>query len=169
MRKNCTKEKSRCRATITLYEYTCKICKENGVVRKNVGETSRSTFLRGTEHVSDLVGEKETSHMLQHLQDTHQDLVGTLKKSAQTVEVFDMKAVRKNTTCLNRQINEAIRVIRAGGTAINNKEEYSRYTLPIIKVTRGPQLSQSNPDLNKSKSQLAPATGEKDQGHDLRL
>ena len=44
--------------------------------------------------------------------------------------MFTFKVIRKHTSCLSRQVHEAVRIIRSGGTVINNKEEYSRCSIP---------------------------------------
>ena len=51
-----------------------KIELKNKIVQyKYIGETSRSAYERGWEHLNDLAGLKSTSHMLKHVVSTHQD------------------------------------------------------------------------------------------------
>ena len=47
--------------------------KKKIVQYKYIGETSRSAYERGWEHLNDLAGLKSTSHMLKHVVSTHQD------------------------------------------------------------------------------------------------
>ena len=79
---NESKEKSKCRETNTLNENTCVLCKTQGVDKKYIRETSRSTFSRGAEHLQDLTSGKETSHMKQHSAESHPELAGTLRTPA---------------------------------------------------------------------------------------
>ena len=52
------KPKWKCRARSSVYTNTCKTCEDSGNPKFYMGETSRSTYLRATEHLADLTKEK---------------------------------------------------------------------------------------------------------------
>ena len=56
-----------------------------------------------------------------------------------------MKVLKKHQSSLSRQIYEAIRIRRAGGIAINNKEEYTRSTIPILEVPKRTPTAEHKP------------------------
>ena len=121
-----------------MYENICKLCKNQGDTRKYVGETARSTFRRSAEHMADLRNQKVESHMHHHILECHPDLVGQLRTPEDTSEVFEFKVVKKHSNSMNRQIQEAVRIVRTGGGALNNKEEYNRCSIPTLMSTNPP-------------------------------
>ena len=130
-----TKTKGNCRRINTVYENTCLLCKETGSTRLYIGETSRSTYRRGSEHLRDLLNSSEKSHMHQHIVGTHPELIGQLTTAKEVAGVFSMKPVRKHMNSLSRQLHEAIKIIRAGDSTLNNKEEYSRCYIPTLSTS----------------------------------
>ena len=151
----CTEDSSRCRKQNTVYENSCRKCKESGETIKYIGETSRSTYQRSAEHLQDLMSSKEGSHMAQHIRDKHPELQGTITSAKQAAEVFKMQIVRKHSNCMTRQIHEAIRIARAGETVLNNKDEYTRCTIPTLSVSKMPP---KKPEANKSNDQTTTLT-----------
>ena len=81
--------------------------------------------------------------MLQHLREAHPELKGSLTTTQQVEEVFEMKVLKKHQSSLSRQIHGAIRIRRAGGAAINNKEEYSRCTIPTLEVPKRTPIAEN--------------------------
>ena len=99
---------------------------------KYIGESSRSKFERGWEHVYDLTSLKSSSHMLKHVVNTHpeQDLH----------EVhFGMKIIRTCKTSFERQIFElvAIQQEREHHHILNSRSEYNRCSLPRLSTQMG--------------------------------
>ena len=66
---------------------------------KYIGETSRSSFERGWEHVNDMAQLKTSSHMLKHALTTHQE------QEMSEVQ-FGMRIIRSCQSSFERQINE---------------------------------------------------------------
>ena len=52
---------------------------------KYVGETSRSAYERGWEHLNDLSQLKKTSHMLKHIVATHEQLRTAQRRAAANI------------------------------------------------------------------------------------
>ena len=60
-----------CRVRSVVYNNTCLKCKEEGRVTKYVGETARTMRERSVEHQADALNHKQTSHMRDHVVDSH--------------------------------------------------------------------------------------------------
>ena len=63
-----------------------------------IGETNRSVFERGIEHLNDIQGCKTSSHMLRHLIGEHEDE----EESWSEIE-FGMKVMKSTKTAFERQ------------------------------------------------------------------
>ena len=61
-----TDGKGNCRSTGVTYEITCISCADAGRLSKYVGQTARSAYLRGKEHLSSLQGKREESRAWEH-------------------------------------------------------------------------------------------------------
>lgn len=94
--------------------------------------------------VKNLLGGREDSHMHQHIMESHPELEGTFKTAEDVSKVFSFQVLKKHPNSLNMEISEAVKIIRAGTTALNNKEEYSRSSIPTIQVTK-PQPTPPEP------------------------
>lgn len=97
-----------------------------------------------TEHLGDLKNSKEKSHMFQHLGECHPELLNTLNSNMDVTQVFTFTVLKKDLTSLNRQITEAVNIVRAGGSALNKKEEYNRSSIPTNTVSQ-PQPTRHEP------------------------
>ena len=69
-----------------------------------VGETCRSAFERGFEHVDDIRQLKPTSHMLKHLVDKHET------ENFDEID-FRMEVISFSRTAYERQIMEAVQMV----------------------------------------------------------
>ena len=103
--------KGNCRTLDINYTMTCEC---NGVY---TGTTTRSAYIRGKEHMNDLVSKKEESDLWKHCRDEHG---GEDKKFR--MDVVD--TFRKDP--MLRQVTESVRISRTDSRKlINRKEEYS--------------------------------------------
>ena len=94
---------------------------------KYIGETSRSAYERGGEHLRDLNDHDPGSHLLKHVIKYHMD-------DPDNVE-FRMKVLTSHFTAFNRQITEAVKIKRNEGIFLmNSKSEYNRSLLPSIRT-----------------------------------
>ena len=103
-----------------------KVKKEYNV--KYVGETGRSAYERGVEHISDYQNFDESSHMLKHYLSCHKDMKMKDVK-------FGMKVRNSFRSALERQVGEAVAIDvdrRKGMILMNSKSEYNRCTIPRI-------------------------------------
>ena len=95
---------------------------------KYVGETGRSAYERGSEHLSDFMNFDEGSHMLKHYLKYHKEMKMTDVK-------FGMKVRNIFRTALERQVGEAVAIHfekEKGMIMMNSKSEYNRCTIPRI-------------------------------------
>ena len=94
---------------------------------KYIGETSRSSYERGWEHLNDLAQLKSTSHMLKHIVGEHPEM------DLSEVE-FGMKVLKYTQSSFERQIRESvvIQVERQKHELLNSRSEYNRCSLPRL-------------------------------------
>ena len=108
------------------YELRCRApaCQEKGVNYQ--GETGRSFFLRGLEHLQALKNRRSDSVLWKHCQNEHGGDVN---------QEFEMKPLktygRDNTT---RKANEAMRIREAKGVSLNSKAEYRQPKIPRVVI-----------------------------------
>ena len=75
-----------------------------------VGETNRSAFERGREHVNDIEGCKPSSHMLRHLLQVHEDEEESWKGIR-----FGMRILKSTRSAFERQIAECFNTTKKEG------------------------------------------------------
>ena len=95
---------------------------------KYVGETGRSAYERGAEHLSDFLNYEEGSHLLKHYLACHRNLKMSDVK-------FGMKVRNCFKSAIERQIGEAVAIDvekRKGVQLMNSKSEYNRCHIPRI-------------------------------------
>ena len=119
--------KQSCKRRNIVYATVCQECHQVGKVVKYVGESCRSAYERGREHVTDYENLSLDSHMLKHNILYHPE--------KQKVE-FKMKIVEAHKNAFTRQIHEAVEIEMAstGGIVMNSKSEYNRCALPRLTV-----------------------------------
>ena len=108
-----------------VYTNTCKQCTEVGKTMYYVGESSRSSYERGSEHWKGFVTKKQDNHILKHLEVVHPD---------QNEPKFEFKVQGTFKSAFTRQITEAVMIRRAGGAILNSKGVYNRCHLPRLMV-----------------------------------
>ena len=67
----CQAEVGKCMAQGANYTITCMICKDNGVQVKYFGETARTPYDRGHEHLSELGAKNSDSPLSEHMSEEH--------------------------------------------------------------------------------------------------
>ena len=95
-----------------------------------VGESARSPYERGKEHLADYKNLSIKSHMLKHNIIYHKEM-----KSVK----FKMEILEFHTTAFSRQIHEAVQIelVSKSGEIMNSKSEYNRCTIPRLTVEGG--------------------------------
>ena len=119
-----------CKARGITYMTSCLQCKANGIERHYVGESARSGYERGREHLYDYETESKQneSHMFKHFSIEHQN---------DEKPEFSMKVIKTHQSALNRQIHEAILILSNESVIINSRGEYNRCQLPRLSVMMG--------------------------------
>ena len=123
-------DNSKCFKRNILYETSCNICMREGKVEKYVGETSRSGFERGGEHVRDCKKKQEDSHMWKHMETVHGGV---------STPDFSFKVVKTFQSALMRQVAEAVRIEKVG-KVLNSKGMYNRCSLPRLTVQQNDKI-----------------------------
>ena len=102
------------------YEIKCQTCDQ-----KYVGETARSAFTRGKEHLDDMDRAVSQSMLRRHANDSHDGVIPDY--------VMDVSGVYHGNAML-RQITESIKIRREG--SITNKTEWNSLTLPQAAIVK---------------------------------
>ena len=99
---------------------------------KYVGESARSCFERGNEHLEDMRQFKVSSHLLKHCLLFHE------KEDPKEIS-FRMKAVKFHKSAFERQIHESVRIqnSREAHVIMNSKAEYNRCAVPRLGLKMG--------------------------------
>ena len=99
-----------------------------------VGESNRSAFERGKEHINDIGGCKPSSHMLRHLILVHEEEEESWKNIK-----FGMRILKSTRSAFERQIGESVLIQqrRKGNNLMNAKAEYNRCALPRLAAKLG--------------------------------
>ena len=119
--------KGSCRSVGVNYNIVCEECEYGDGEQIYHGQTSRTGYIRGGEHVDDFVRKRPKLLMLKHCQNVHQgrtevkfrmDIVGVYKRDA-----------------MLRQITEAVRIqFTPGAKSMNDKTEFSYFHLPRMVI-----------------------------------
>ena len=100
-------------------------------VYKYIGETCRSPFKGGSEHLADMRTIKPGSHLLKHVLDKHE---------GETLEDVDfrMRVVKYHKSPFERQVHESV-LIQASTKhhLLNSKSEFNRCQIPRIAIKMG--------------------------------
>ena len=102
------------------------------ILFKYIGESSRSAYERGWEHVNDMASLNPRSHMLKHAIIDHPGEDMSLVK-------FGMKIVKYCQTSFERQILESVLIQseRKHHNILNSRSEYNRCSLPRLTTKMG--------------------------------
>ena len=114
-----------------MYRITCQECKSKGVDCEYIGESSRTAFLRGSEHLDDLRKKSEKSPLWKHCVDEH---------AGEKVN-FSMKVTRGHKTPLTRQIQESVEIENSTANILmNSKCEYNGSRIPRVVIEVGSRV-----------------------------
>ena len=101
-------------------------------------ESARNGFSRGLEHQDSLRNEREDSPLWKHCQLVHNG----------EKQTFSMSVVGSFQSCLERQINEAVRI--SSNTAdhiLNSKSEFHQAPIVRVVTTNGLQTEQGEEEV----------------------
>ena len=121
----------RCQQEGVVYRIKCQECAGRGVSTEYLGETSRTGFLRGGEHLDDLRCRRNKSPLWKHCMDQHEGKeVG-----------FSMEILRRHKSPLTRQIHESVAIENSSARFLmNSKSEYNGSKIPRLVVEVGDQV-----------------------------
>ena len=120
-----------------VYKVVCEECLSRGIRKVYYGETSRTAYERGKEHVDGYMGEKEANHMYKHVVNEH---------GGERVN-FSMKVVSCHDKPLSRQLEEAVLIEEEKESSLmNSKSEFNRCRIPRISIMMGNDLVKENGD-----------------------
>ena len=102
-----------------------------GGVYKYIGETAKSAYERGANHLYDRKNLDLGSHMLKHALEHHRE------EDPNEVK-FHMKVLSYHKSSFERQINEAVKIqYNRENHILNSKAEYNRSSIPRLGVKMG--------------------------------
>ena len=118
-----TDGKGPCRSTGVTYELVCQLCRQ-----KYIGETSRSAYTRGKEHLRALEQREQSSVMWRH----------SCEKPDGNVPGFTMNVTGMfQSDAKLRQISESIEINKVQqDQLINTKSEWNYFRIPRAVVTQ---------------------------------
>ena len=113
-------------------EKTLKEAIRNMRLHKYLGESHRSPYERGWEHLNDLTGISSDSHMVKHLVNNHEE------DDFEDVK-FGMKVIQYSTSSFTRQIKEGVMIQkeRKKHDILNSRSEFNRCSLPRLSTRLG--------------------------------
>ena len=123
----------KCEQNSAGYRIKCESYLEKGKFVHYEGETGRNAYSRGLEHQEDLRNEKEDSPLWKHC---------VLEHNGEK-QSFVMKTLKSFKSCLQRQVNEAVRISasKIEVVVMNSRNEF--HQAPIIRVVAATGLHAS--------------------------
>ena len=119
--------KGSCKTMGVNYQISCEECEEmDSTERDYKGETSRTSYVRGGEHLDDFDKRREKSVLWKHCRNKHNGQVEGRRFR------MDVLGVYKEDAML-RQVAEAVRIQQSPtGTLMNDKTEWNYVRLPNL-------------------------------------
>ena len=115
------------------YKYTCKKCKNEGILAVYHGETSKSLYCRQANHRSDIERKKVENAMWKHCLIQHDGVAAE----------FTIESTGSHKTSMRRQINEAVRIQQStADIVLNSRSEFRQAALVRVVPMRGLQNEQ---------------------------
>ena len=115
------------------YRIVCQGCLLAGKQTEYEGESARNAYSRGLEHLEGLRNEREDSPLWKHCQLEHNG----------EKQIFSMEVVGSFHSCLERQINEAVRITSSKADfVLNSRSEFHQAPIVRLVATNGLQAEQ---------------------------
>ena len=100
-------------------------------LHKYIGESSRSSYLRGKNHLDDARLLSTSSHMLKHYLDKH------LEDKPEDM-IFRMKVLSFKRSAYERQVHESVLIQQnRKHNLLNSRSEFNRCSIPRLTVKLG--------------------------------
>ena len=130
-----------CQKENVTYTITCRECARSGKKAVYWGETSKTGYKRGTEHVDGLKREVEKAPLWRHSRVFH--------NGVKRIEWYRMKVEKVHRTPLVRQISEGVEISRCDADIVmNSKGEWNGSRLPRMVIERGDKVELDSDDIN---------------------
>ena len=114
------------------YRWLCVTCKDRNINKVYEGETGRSVWIRGAEHLDEFRKQREKSVLMKHKLTHHQN---------ENVQ-FEMEITQKFKEALTRQANEAVRIYsRPSHEILNSKSKFNHPPLNRVVIERKNKLN----------------------------
>ena len=140
-----------CQQESVVYVITCMECEKNNVRAEYTGETSRTAFLRGREHIDGLEKENEDNALWKHCHQKHD------KNKVN----FRMKVLRGHRSPLTRQVQEGVEIdCSKAGIVMNSKGEWNGSRLPRIRIEIGDDVVDEEEDVYEKKNNVEKKLGQ---------
>ena len=138
-----------------MYQISCQECGGRSKKSEYTGETSRTAYLRGREHLEGLAEEKEDNPLWKHcLSDHGGEKVG-----------FRMKVLRGHRSPLTRQIHEAVQIqYSTADVVMNSKGEWNGARIPRVVIEVGKDIQDEEEETGKEKPHKREIQKERNQG-----
>ena len=113
------------------YEITCQICLKAGKTTQYIGESARTAFDRGSDHLADLKALRVKNPLVKHLVEDH---------PGQEWDSYKMKVTKVHKNAMYRQVSEGQFISNFGGhKVLNQKGEWGQNLPPRTVVEDGRQ------------------------------
>ena len=136
----CSEEKGRggnCQQEGIVYQISCRECSLSNIKAEYTGESSRTPFLRGREHLDGLRKRNEKNALWKHCEMFH---------GGEEVK-FAMKVLRSHKTPLTRQIHESVEIDNSQAKIImNSKGEWNGSRIPRVVIEVGEEIQEDEDD-----------------------
>ena len=117
-----------CKQEGVCYQISCDRCKEKGITAHYFGESSRTPFLRGREHLKGQSKKLEENPLAKHDFLHHNDQKGP----------YSMTVLRRHKAPLGRQVQEAVEIECSKAQYIlNSKGEFNGVRVPRVTIEVG--------------------------------
>lgn len=133
-------EQGRCWTEGVLYRIDCSICKEREVIATYYGESGRSAYQRGREHLQAVLTEDQDHPMMKHHKEHHLQP----NEEDQLPLKYRMTVLKNYRTAVTRKVGEAVRIEGGGGQHLNlnSKSEWNGVSIPRLCVEIREKVSQ---------------------------
>ena len=132
-----------CSKRNTVYKITCEECEKLGQKGVYIGESARSCYERGKEHLEARENLKPDSHMLKHVLLHHRE------KDIREVK-FKMRSLKFHKSAFERQIHEAVAIqSHREDILMNSKSEYNRCSVPRLSVKYGKRIYTGDSEIEE--------------------
>ena len=111
-----------------MYEGKCVTCEENGVVSLYIGETSRSMYFRGRQHLASIQQPERNTHnaFSKHINEYHPNQPGN----------FTVNVTQTCRTPLERQIVEGVKIVNIkSDIPMNSKLDHYQPAIGRVTIT----------------------------------